>query len=93
MTVRSPDGGAIKADDAMLVTSKPIYKVLDFDIERYLYVFCLTQSGWENNRKWTAVPFSIVPREWYKDLTATLMLAHLKNINKVFLLKKQYTIH
>lgn len=45
MTVRSPDGGAIKADDAMLVTSRPIYKVLDFDIERYLYVFCLTEAG------------------------------------------------
>ena len=71
MTVRSPDSGAIKSDDAMLVTSKPIYKVLGFDIERFLYVFCLTNGGYENNRKWTAVPLSIIPREWYKELTTT----------------------
>ena len=55
----------------MLVTSKPIYKVLGFDIERFLYVFCLTAGGFESNRRWTAVPFSIIPREWYKDLTKT----------------------
>ena len=58
LTVRSEDSGAITNDDAMITTSRPIYKVEDFHINTYLYA-----RGQDGSIKsnWFLIPYSVIP--------------------------------
>ena len=84
ITPRSPDGFEIGADNIMIPTSRPIYKIEDLRLRQWIWV---TNNNWNGSARYTMVPESAIPQEWFKSLNEFLyekgVWDTLENIEKV----------
>ena len=69
VTPRSPDGFEISNDNLLIPTSRPIYKIQNLEIPRYLVIGAFNASG-TIYRVYT-VPESLIPQSWFRfDINA-----------------------
>ena len=64
LTPRSPDGFEISNDNAMLQTSRPIYKIENFEVLRFLVIGSYNPDTTEYHV--VTVPEELIPQSWFR---------------------------
>lgn len=64
LTPRSPDGFEIAADNAIFLTSRPIYRIENFEIIRYLMIEGFVAGG-SSNPFVVTVPEELIPQHFF----------------------------